>query len=324
MGEAVSTNLAQLIAHGFAKLTGAQRQAGATQPLAATASNTVVLPSGDQLTNVHVGLPNTDNTSDADKPVSTAQQTALNAKVTGPASATDNTLPRFDGTTGKLLQGSGVAVDDSNNVGLGVTPSAWAANTSHMQFSFGSVGNSVSGYPELLNNAYESATNVWRYTNSGLGSSRYEQRFGTHVWSSAPIGTAGNTITWSPNMTLNSSGNLTLSAGTFGYGAGAGGTGTVVSAAVTVSKPSGQITFALPSLSPGGKTFCQLNNSFIGGADTLCVSMAGNTAGDALRYRCAVSYLAPNVAYIMVENISAGTYSDSVSINFVLVKGSTT
>ncbi len=45
--------------------------------------------------------------------------------VTGPASSTDNTLPRFDGTGGKTLQGSGVVVDDSNNVsgvvGLTVT-----------------------------------------------------------------------------------------------------------------------------------------------------------------------------------------------------------
>lgn len=36
--------------------------------------------------------------------------------VVGPGSSTDNTLPRFDSTTGKLLQGSGVVVDDSNNV----------------------------------------------------------------------------------------------------------------------------------------------------------------------------------------------------------------
>ncbi len=40
--------------------------------------------------------------------------------VTGPASSTDNTLPRFDGTGGKTLQGSGVVVDDSNSVS-GVT-----------------------------------------------------------------------------------------------------------------------------------------------------------------------------------------------------------
>lgn len=43
-------------------------------------------------------------------------------KVTGPASATDNTLPRYDGATGKLVQGSGVVVDDSNKTGIGITP----------------------------------------------------------------------------------------------------------------------------------------------------------------------------------------------------------
>jgi len=35
---------------------------------------------------------------------------------TGASSATDNTLPRFDGTDGKTLQSSGVAVDDSDNI----------------------------------------------------------------------------------------------------------------------------------------------------------------------------------------------------------------
>lgn len=36
--------------------------------------------------------------------------------VVGPASATDNVVTRFDGTTGKLVQTSGVFIDDSNNV----------------------------------------------------------------------------------------------------------------------------------------------------------------------------------------------------------------
>ena len=36
--------------------------------------------------------------------------------VAGPASATDNTLPRFDGATGKLVQGSGVAVTDADEI----------------------------------------------------------------------------------------------------------------------------------------------------------------------------------------------------------------
>ena len=37
--------------------------------------------------------------------------------VVGPGSATDNTVARYNSTTGKLIQGSGVTIDDSNNVG---------------------------------------------------------------------------------------------------------------------------------------------------------------------------------------------------------------
>lgn len=36
--------------------------------------------------------------------------------VVGPASATDNAVARYDSTTGKLLQNSGVAIDDTNNM----------------------------------------------------------------------------------------------------------------------------------------------------------------------------------------------------------------
>jgi hypothetical protein len=48
--------------------------------------------------------------------VTSSIQTQFSNKVTGPASSVDNTLPRFDGTGGKLIQSSGVTVDDSNNI----------------------------------------------------------------------------------------------------------------------------------------------------------------------------------------------------------------
>jgi hypothetical protein len=67
------------------------------------------------LTKSDVGLGNVDNTSDLNKPISTATQTALDAKgdVNGPGSSTDNSLVRFDGSTGKLIQGgSGVTLTD--------------------------------------------------------------------------------------------------------------------------------------------------------------------------------------------------------------------
>ena len=42
--------------------------------------------------------------------------TAASGDVYGPASATDNAVARFDLTTGKIIQNSGVIIDDSNNV----------------------------------------------------------------------------------------------------------------------------------------------------------------------------------------------------------------
>ena len=53
--------------------------------------------------------------------VTSAIQTQLDGKVAGPASATDNAIVRFDGTTGKLVQNSGVVIDDSGNIGIGTT-----------------------------------------------------------------------------------------------------------------------------------------------------------------------------------------------------------
>jgi len=48
--------------------------------------------------------------------VTSAIQTQLNTKVAGPASAVDSTVPRYDLTTGKLIKGSGVTIDASDNI----------------------------------------------------------------------------------------------------------------------------------------------------------------------------------------------------------------
>lgn len=50
--------------------------------------------------------------------------TDLAAKVAGPASSTDNAIARFDGTTGKLVQNSGVTVSDTGRIDT--TDAIWA------------------------------------------------------------------------------------------------------------------------------------------------------------------------------------------------------
>jgi hypothetical protein len=80
-------------------------------------------------------------------------------------------------------------------------------------FSFGIGGTlrcAASGtdpYVTLASNAYFSSDTNWKYINSDFASN-YEQYNGTHTWSTAASGTAGNAITFTQAMTLDASGNL--------------------------------------------------------------------------------------------------------------------
>jgi len=48
--------------------------------------------------------------------VGLAQESDITVAISGPGISTDNTVPRWDGTSGSTLQGSSVTIDDSNNV----------------------------------------------------------------------------------------------------------------------------------------------------------------------------------------------------------------
>jgi hypothetical protein len=76
------------------------------------------------VTKAQVGLGSADNTSDADKPISTATQTALDAKLDDFTSTTDNALVRTNGIAGEAVQDSGIIIDDSDNMsGVGTISS---------------------------------------------------------------------------------------------------------------------------------------------------------------------------------------------------------
>lgn len=95
-------------------------------------------------------------------------------------------------------------LDVNGNLGLGVTPSAWSAANTAID-----IGNSahVSGNSALTfsQNAFYSLG--WLYKSTGVAS-QYYLASGSHVWSIAASGTAGNPITWDQAMTIDSSGHL--------------------------------------------------------------------------------------------------------------------
>ena len=113
----------------------------------------------------------------------------------------------------KVLTTGSALVFDGSNLGLGVTPSAWASSWRAFQFGIGgSLARSGAGAGDvtLASNAIFDATdNRWEYQYTGDGALRYSQAgSGVHSWHTAPSGTAGNAISFTQAMTLDASGNL--------------------------------------------------------------------------------------------------------------------
>ena len=103
-------------------------------------------------------------------------------------------------------------LDSAGNMGLGVTPSAWASNV-YRAFELNN-GVALASYNAASNvpimwlgaNAFYNGTNsIYKAT---AAATLYQQNQGTHAWYVAPSGTAGNTITFTQALTLDASSNL--------------------------------------------------------------------------------------------------------------------
>jgi hypothetical protein len=105
-------------------------------------------------------------------------------------------------TTGSAL------VFDGSNLGVSVTPSAWAS-----AYKVLDVGNTASLYLDssgavVSNNSFINSSFQYRYKTSNAAT-RYEQTSaGQHQWFNAASGTVGNDISFTQAMTLDASGNL--------------------------------------------------------------------------------------------------------------------
>ena len=112
---------------------------------------------------------------------------------------------------------TGLTLDTSLNVGIGVTPSAWrsAFNVTYgeraLEVTYSALVTQAGPSTILANNVYFNSSNQWIYknavanTNAGLytiGSN------GVHSWSVAPTGASGAVATFTQAMTLDASGNL--------------------------------------------------------------------------------------------------------------------
>lgn len=99
--------------------------------------------------------------------------------------------------------------DTSGNLGLGVTPSAWGTGRKAIQLGGATTNNFVGSANTIFGtNFYHNGTNnIYQNTDFSVC---YVQTTGQHQWFTAPSGTAGNAITFTQAMTLDSSGNWLL------------------------------------------------------------------------------------------------------------------
>lgn len=88
--------------------------------------------------------------------------------VVGPASATDNAVARYDGTTGKLIQDSGVIVSDSNNV-TGIADLTMSGALTVNGVTFASVLSrltALEAFSSVTDVNYNTSTGVLKQTKS--------------------------------------------------------------------------------------------------------------------------------------------------------------
>ncbi len=168
---------------------------------------------------------------------------------------------------------------------------------------------------DILNSSY-----LQIFCNSSTGDTRIASNIsGTGTYLPMTFYTSG-----SERLRIDTSGNvLVTNAAGLGYGTGAGGTvtqATSKSTAVTLNKPTGAITMNNAALASNTTVSFVLNNSVIEASDVLVINHNG--IGTSANYQIWARCIA-GAATINVRNITAGSLSDALVINFAIIKGTT-
>jgi hypothetical protein len=136
----------------------------------------------------------------------------------GTFSSTSNATSLLFQTGSSEAATTKMTLTSAGNLGLGVTPRAWGAGTRALDIGNGSAlynpGSNTQTW--LLNNAFNDGVS-FKYKNNGAAS-WFQQSGALSAWHNAPSGTAGDPITFTQAMTLDTSGNLLVAQTAVGNG----------------------------------------------------------------------------------------------------------
>lgn len=187
--------------------------------------------------------------------------------------------------------------------------------------SFGVMSGATSGSSANINIMSRSDADNSPYLQFG----NYENLAQSRIYSGASGGATALPLVLgvgaqSGAVLINEAGQLLVTGSSLGYGPGSGGSvtqPTSKSTPVTLNKPSGQIALNNSALAAGASAMFALNNSHVGLGynDVVVVNAVANT-----KYQVSCIAVDPGVAYIRITNITTGSLSEAVSINFAVIK----
>jgi hypothetical protein len=209
-----------------------------------------------------------------------------------------------------------MTLDSSGNLGLGVTPSAWASAYKVLQIGSASSIFNTSSSTLLVTNGYIDSGFAWRYQNTSHAS-RYTLESGSHIWYTAPSGTAGNAISFTQAMTLDASGNLLVGATSVAAKLTVEQTGGNANGAQITNQTSGYQTLGLHNTATSGDN---LLVTFVTDASSFRGSILFNRAGGLVAYNTTSDYRAKDISGPLTDS---GAVIDSTPVYMGKMKGAT-
>jgi hypothetical protein len=217
---------------------------------------------------------------------------------------------------------------DSGTINTALTATAYGVSTSINTRNAGGTAASPtasSSNPINFVGATTSDGTTFLNTVGVVGGIEGTPTAGSHPTFFAVSTTPSGSTTRAERMRIDSSGNLLVTnAAGLGYGTGAGGTVTQAtnkSTTVTLNRPTGQITMNNAALGAGGAVAFSVLNSLVAASDVILLT--GTNSPNTSNYRIEPFNVAAGVFGIRLTNVSGGSLSEAVVINFAIIKGAT-